>query len=315
MSLSQVSQITRNKDTYQEDNRFDQRTLRHYLTVGLFIVPGMVIFMVFVLSPIFQSGYYSLFDWNGFGGLTDFIGLDNYDRLFNHGIFQAAIQHSFVIMVLSLGVQLPFALVIALLVGRGELPGRRIFRALLFIPYVFSEIITAIIWLYVLHPNEGLANTVFGIIPGFQPVAWLGNQDIVLYSVFAVLIWKFFGFYMILYMAALQGVSKDLEDAARIDGASEREVLRFVTLPLIGPTIRLTVYLSVLGSVQQFVIIWVMTQGGPVNASEVMSTYLFKYGIQRFKLGYGSSVAVVLFGITLIFSLLYQRFILNRDYD
>jgi raffinose/stachyose/melibiose transport system permease protein len=130
-----------------------------------------------------------------------------------------------------------------------------------------------------------------------------------------VLIWKYFGFYMILYMAAVQGVSKDLEEAGRIDGASEWDVLRLITLPLIGPTIRLTIYLSILGAVQQFVIVWVMTTGGPTNSSDLMSTYLFKYGIQRFKLGYGSAVAVVLFGITFIFSLLYQRFVMNRDYD
>jgi raffinose/stachyose/melibiose transport system permease protein len=176
-------------------------------------------------------------------------------------------------------------------------------------------VITAIIWLYVLHPNEGLANTVFGaVIPGFEPIAWLGNRDIVLYSIFAVLIWKFFGFYMILYMAALQGVSRDLEDAARIDGASELGVLRFITLPMIGPTLRLTVFLAVLGSFQQFVVVWVMTTGGPVNGSELMSTYLFKYGIQRYKLGYGSAIAIVLFSITFAFSMLYQRFVLNRDY-
>jgi raffinose/stachyose/melibiose transport system permease protein len=316
MSLIQAERAA--KDTRVEqfkDNR-QRRTITKYLTVAVFTISGMLLFIVFVLSPIFQSGLYSLYDWNGFGGLIDYVGLDNYERLYNHNIFRQAIQHSIVIMLLSLCIQLPVALAIALLVGRGELPGRRIFRAMLFIPYVFSEIITAIIWLYVLHPNEGLANTVFdAVIPGFEPVGWLGNRDIVLYSIFAVLVWKFFGFYMILYMAALQGVSKDLEDAARIDGANEWNVLRLITLPLIGPTIRLTVFLSVLGSVQQFVIIWVMTTGGPVNASEVMSTYLFKYGIQRFRLGYGSAVAVVLFVITLAFSLFYQRFVISRDYD
>lgn len=314
MSVTQATQISKAKNV--DDGTIAERySLRKYLTVALFTLPGMAIFVVFVLGPIVQSGYYSLFDWNGFGGLTDYIGLGNYERLFNHGIFLDSIKHSFIIMFLSLFIQLPFALAIALLVGRGELRGRRIFRAMLFIPYVFSEIITAIIWLYVLHPNEGLANTVFSVIPGFESVAWLGNRDIVLYSIFAVLVWKFFGFYMILYMAALQGVSKDLEDAARIDGANERQVLQKVTLPLIGPTIRLTIFLSVLGSVQQFVIIWVMTTGGPVNASEVMSTYLYKYGIQRYQLGYGSAVAVVLFVITLVFSLLYQHFIMGKDYE
>ncbi len=119
---------------------------------------------------------------------------------------------------------------------------------------------------------------------------------------------------MILYMAGLQSIPGDLEDAARVDGATEREVLQYMTLPLLGSTIRLTVFLSVLGSFQQFVLVWVLTQGGPVNASEVVATYLYKFGIQRFQLGYGSAVAVVLFAITLVFSLGYQRLVMRQDF-
>ena len=319
MSLTNASQFPKLKrqDGKAKNDKRDQM-LTKWLTIAIFVVPGMLLFMIFVLIPIIQSGIFSAYDWDGFGPISEseFIQFGNYERLFGHNIFQGAVYHSFMILLMSLGIQLPIALCIALLVGRGELPGRRIYRAMLFIPYVFSEVITAIIWLYVLHPNQGLANTAFAaIIPNYEPIAWLGNKEIVMYSIFAVLIWKYLGFYMILYMAAIQGVSKDLEEAARIDGASEFDVLRLITLPLIGPTIRLTIFLSVLGSVQQFVIIWVMTTGGPVNSSDVMSSYLYKYGIQRFKLGYGSAVAVVLFSITFVFSMLYQRFVMNRDYE
>jgi raffinose/stachyose/melibiose transport system permease protein len=219
-------------------------------------------------------------------------------------------------MGLSLTIELPVAMALALLVGRGNLPGRRVFRLLLFIPYVFSEVLTAIIWRYVLHPSAGLANWFFDkTIPGFENVAWLGERDIVLYSIFAVLTWKYFGFYMILYMAGLQGVPKDLEDAARVDGAGFWAVLRKITLPLMGSTIRLTIFPSVLGSFQQFVIVWIMTNGGgPVNASQTMGTYIYKYGIKNFNLGYGSAVALILFAITLIFSIGYQRMILRQDF-
>lgn len=285
------------------------------LMIALFIFPGMMIFALFLLIPIGQSAVFSLYEWNGFGPLTNFVGTGNFERLFNHSIFTSALRHSFILMACSVLIQLPLALGLALLVGRGELRGKRIFRTILFVPYVFSEIITAIIWLYVLHPQSGLVNTILASLnPGYQFIAWLGNRDLVLYSIFAVITWKYFGFYMILYMAGLQNVPRDLEDAARVDGASESKVLRFVTLPLMGSTIRLTVFLSVLGSFQQFVIVWVLTQGGPVNASELIATYLFKYGIQRFALGYGSAVAVVLFAITLVFSLGYQRIILRQDY-
>ncbi|MDL1901161.1 sugar ABC transporter permease [Anaerolineae bacterium CFX9] len=293
-----------------------RRQISKVLMISLFVLPGMTLFTLFLLIPIGQSAVFSMYDWNGFGPLTNFVGTGNYERLFNHSIFHSALSHSFILMTCSVLIQLPIALGLALLVGRGSLPGRKIFRTILFVPFVFSEIITALIWLYVLHPQSGLMNTALAtIIPDYRPIGWLGERSLVLYSIFAVLTWKYFGLYMILYMAGLQSVPRDLEDAARVDGATEWSVLRLITLPLMGSTIRLTVFLSVLGSFQQFVLVWVLTQGGPVNASELIATYLFKYGIQRFALGYGSAVAVVLFAITLVFSLGYQRIILRQDYS
>ncbi|GAB4515247.1 MAG: sugar ABC transporter permease [Anaerolineae bacterium] len=285
------------------------------LLIIAFTLPGMALFLLFVLMPILQSGYFSLYDWNGFGPLTDYVGLENYERLLNDRIFQASVRHSFIIMLLSVFIQLPIALGLALLVGRGTLRGKWFFRTILFIPYVFSEVITALIWRYVMHPRGGLLNVVLEtFIPGFEPVGWLAERNIALFGVFIVLTWKYFGFYMILYMAGLQSINTELEDAARVDGATEPQVLRFITLPLIGSTIRLTIFLSVVGSFQQFVLVWVLTQGGPVNASELIATYLYKFGLTRFALGYGSAVAVVLFAITLVFSLGYQRLIMKQDF-
>lgn len=302
--------------TYEQTLRDKrQRERNKALLIAMFTLPGMAIFVFFVIIPIIQSAYFSLYRWDGFGPLTEFVGLGNYERLLDHPAFQMALTHSFVIMVLSITLQLPLALALALMVGRSRLAGKKLIRTILFVPYVFSEVITAIIWRYVMHPTEGLANLALGaIIPGFEPIGWLADRNIVLYSIFIVITWKYFGFHMILYMAGLQGIPRDLEDAARVDGAKEREVLRFITLPLLGNTIRLTVFLSVLGSFQQFVIVWILTEGGPVNGSELIATYLYKYGIQRFLLGYGSAVAVILFFITFVFSLGYQRVILRQDY-
>lgn len=307
--------LPRNQDQVSKDKQ--QRNFNKLLMVLLFGFPGMSVFLLFLLYPISESLPLSLFKWNGLGALTsdNFVGAGNYTSLLANTVFQNSLLHSLLLMVLSLVIQLPLALGLALIVGRGELRGRRFFRGVLFVPFVFSEIISAIIWLYVLKPDNGLLNVVLTtLVPNFTPVPWLGDRSIVLFGIFAVITWKYFGFHMILYMAGLQGIQKDLEEAARVDGASEYKVLRYITLPLLGSTIRLTVYLSVLGSFQQFVIIWIMTLGGPVNASEVIGTYLFKFGIQRFQLGYGSAVAVVLFLITLLFSIGYQRIVLRRDY-
>ncbi len=302
---------------------YEQATIDHRrrkrnksLMIALFTLPGMTIFILFVIVPIIQSAYFSLYDWNGFGPPTDYVALGNYDRLLNHSIFQTAVANSFIIMSLSLLVQLPLAMSLALMVGRGHLRGKKLFRTILFVPYVFSEVITAIIWRSVLSPDPGaLLNTVLAaVVPNFQPIGWLADRNTVVMVLFAVLTWKYFGFHMILYMAGLQGIPADLEDAARVDGATGAEVLRFITLPLLGSTIRLTIFLSVLGSFQQFVLAWVLTnQGGPANASQLIATYLYKYGIQQTKLGYGSAVAVVFFLITLAFSLGYQRLVMRQD--
>lgn len=291
------------------------RTTREQLfTIALFIIPGAVIYTLFLIMPMFQAGYYSLYDWNGLGPLTEYIGFGNYERAFAHSIFQTSILNSFIIIVLSLVVQLPLAMALALMVGR-KLPGRFLFRSIFFMPYVFSEIITAIIWTFVYNPGGGLLNTVLTtLIPGYEPIGWLANRDIALLAIFFVITWKYFGLHMILYMAGLQSINIEIEEAARIDGASEFQVLRFITLPLIAPTVRLTVYLSVLGSLNQFVLVWVLTAGGPANATQVMASYMYRFGIKSFNLGYGSAVAVTIFVIALIFSIGYQRSVMRRDY-
>ena len=295
-----------------------KRNLDKLILIPLFIIPGFVLFIMFVFIPVFQSARYSLYDWDGFGPLANYVELGNYTKLFAQNNFHTALLNSSVLMVLSLGVQLPIAMALALLVGRGDLPGRAFFRGLLFIPYVFSEVISAIIWQYVLRGNSGgPANLLLDMfIPGYEAIDWLGSKEYVMYAVFAVLTWKYFGFYMILYMAGLQGVPKDLEDAARVDGANWWQVLGNITMPMMGNTIRLTIFLSVLGSFQQFVTVQVLTRGGnPFNSGHVITTYLFKFGFKRFDMGYGSAVAVVLFLICLAFSVGYQRIIMHQDYQ
>jgi len=282
--------------------------------IGMFLLPAAIIYTLFLILPIMQAAYYSLYDWNGLGPLTDFTGLENYTRAFDHGVFQSAIVNSLIIIILSLGIQLPLALSLAIMVGR-KLPGRALYRSIFFMPYVFSEVITAIIWSFVYNPDGGLINSVLlTLIPGYEQQAWLANRDTALLAVFFVITWKYFGVHMILYMAALQSVNTEIEEAARIDGANELQLLWYVTLPMIASTIRLTIYLSVLGSLNQFVLIWVLTAGGPANATQVMATYMYRFGIKSFNLGFGSAVAVIIFIASLIFSIVYQRTVMRRDY-
>jgi raffinose/stachyose/melibiose transport system permease protein len=284
-------------------------------TIVGFLVPAAVIYTGLVLLPVAQAIYYSLFRWNGLGPLQNFVGLGNYTRAFSDKIFVGALGHNLQLMLMSLVIQLPLALALALLV-RHNLRGRTVFRVIFFLPFVLSQVVTGVIWNFVYLPQGGLINALYeAIFPGVTSPALLGSPDTVLYALFIVITWKFFGFHMILYTAGLQNIPSELEEAARIDGASSWQVLRYVTVPLLGSTIRLTIYLSVLGSLQFFDLIWIMTTGGPVNASQTMATYLYKFGFVSFQLGYGSAIAVIMFLICFSFSLIYQRAVMRRDFE
>jgi raffinose/stachyose/melibiose transport system permease protein len=216
--------------------------------------------------------------------------------------------NALLIVVLSLAVQLPLALALAIMVGR-DLPGRAFFRMIFFMPYVLSEVIAAIIWLSMFSPDpeRGLINAILTLIPGVQAQNFLGDTNAVMVCVFVVLTWKYFGLHMLLDMAGLQNIPKEVEEAAMIDGAGRWQTVRYVTVPLLRSTLLTSIYLSVLGSLTQFNLIWIMTKGGPVNASEVMATYMYRYSFVRFQLGYGSAVALVMLSICLIFSVVYLR--------
>jgi raffinose/stachyose/melibiose transport system permease protein len=298
----------------QRQTRFNRRVLDN-LTIVLFLLPAFVLFLTLVVYPILQSLYYSLFNWKGFGPAVDFVALDNFKRILTDRIFMKAVGNGLLIVVLSLTLQLPMSLALALMVGR-DLPGRGFFRTIFFMPYVLSEVITAIMWLSLYNPDpeRGFINALLTLIPGVKPQPWLGNPNTVLVCLFVVLTWKYFGFHMLLYMAGLQNIPQEIEEAARIDGANRRQLIMYITLPLLGSTIRTSVYLSVLGSLQVFALVWIMTLGGPVNASEVMATYMYRFGFVRFWLGYGCAVAIVMLLISLVFSLTYQRLVGQPDY-
>ncbi len=287
---------------------------QYYLTITLFLLPAFVLFLLFLVYPIFRSLYYSMYNWNGLGPATIYVGLDNFKQILADQVFIKAVANCFLMVGLSLAVQLPLALALAIMVGR-DLPGRAFFRAIFFMPYVISEVITGIIWISMFSPDpdRGFINALLILIPGVQPQSFLGDVNQVLICVFVVLTWKYFGLHMLLYMAGLQNIPREVEEAAMIDGANRWQSLRNVTIPLLGSTIRTSIYLSVLGSLTQFNLVWIMTRGGPVNASEFMATYMYRFSFIRFQLGYGAAVALVMLVICLIFSVAYQW--LNRQPD
>jgi len=284
------------------------------VTVGLFLLPALALYGLFVLFPIVQAAHYSLFKWNGLQPLTDFVGLDNYVKAFNDKGFRTAVSNNLLIIVLSLAIQIPFALWLAVLLNR-NFPGRAVFRLIFFLPYVLSEAIAGIVFSLMLRP-EALVDTGLTTIGlGGLIQDWLGDTNIVMLTLFFIISWKYFGFHMILLLAGLQGIPHEIEEAARIDGADNLAVFRHITLPLLGPTLRVSVFLSMIGALQLFDMVWVTTGGGPLNATNTMAIAMFKAGFTKSQMGYGSALAVILFLFGLVVALAYQRFVLRRDVE
>ncbi len=282
------------------------------MLIVAFVAPALIVYLSFVILPVVLAAVYSFFNWNGLSALDRFIGFDNYIRALGDPIFQAAVGRNFAIVVLSLLIQGPIAIGIALLLNR-RIRGRTVFRVLIFVPFVLSEVIAGLAWKLILQPQGPFDSVLQALGLGELRQLWLADQNVVFWTLFWVLSWKYLGFAIILFLAGLQSVPDELSEAAQIDGASWWQTQRLITIPLLTPTIRIWAFLSIIGSLQQFDVVWLLTGGGPVNATTTMATYMVQYGFQRSQLGFGSAVAVILFVASLIFALLYQRFILQRD--
>jgi raffinose/stachyose/melibiose transport system permease protein len=288
------------------------RVGRKWLAIGLFLAPAIALYTVFLIVPVIQAVRYSTYAWNGLGELTDYVGLDNYREAFGDPAFRQAMQHNGILVALSLVLQLPLALGAAVLLNR-QIPGRSILRLIFFAPYVLSEAITAVIFLQILQPDGLFDEFLRSVGLGGLVHLWLADLGLVFYTLFVVITWKYIGFAIILFLAGLQGIPRELHEAASMDGASSWESFRYVTLPLLGPTVRIWAFLAVIGSIQLFDIVWIMTLGGPAGASSTMATYMVDQGINSYRIGYATSVAVILFAICFVFSILYQLLVLRRD--
>lgn len=284
--------------------------LRTRLEIALFTGPALVVFLGFVILPIALAAVYSLYNWNGLGPLERFIGLDNYTRALQDPNFLRAIGNNFAIVGLSLLIQGPLAIGVALLLNR-RLRGRAVFRALIFVPYVLAEVIAGLSWKLLLSPRGGVNAVLENIGLGELAQPWLANPDIAFSVMFVIITWKYVGFAILLMLAGLQGVPQELSEAAAIDGATWWQTQWRITLPLLAPTIRIWAFLSIIGSLQLFDLVWVTTKGGPVGATNTMAVYMLQNG--QGAPGYGSAVAVILFLISLIVALIFQRTVMRRD--
>ncbi len=284
------------------------------LAVFLFLLPALALFIGILIAPILKSAYYSFFDWNGMGDMT-FLGLANYKELFTSKAigFMKALGNACILAALSVFIQLPVSLGLALVLGRG-IKGEKPFLSIYFMPVLISTVVIGQLWLKIYNPDYGLLNSALTKL-GLENLChiWLGDKKTALLSVFVPTLWQYVGYHMLLMYAGVKGVSPDLREAARIDGATERQVNRYIVIPSIKPIIKVSVIFAVTGSLKSFDLIYVLTNGGPLHATEVPSTRMIEMLFQRNRYGMGSAIAVMMIILCFAFALLISRAFKEED--
>jgi raffinose/stachyose/melibiose transport system permease protein len=277
----------------------------------LFLPPALLLFTLFVVLPIGEAAWYSTFNWNGFGRPTNWIGFDNYRFVLETRAFWLALRNNGLVIAVSLLIQLPLALALALILA-DRFRGAVALRMLFFLPYILAEIATGLIFSFVYDGDYGLVASIWHWF-GAEAPHLLASTQTAMVAVLIVIVWKYFGFHMMLYIAALQGMDRSLIEAARIDGATRPQVLRYVVIPTLYPTIRLSVFFSIVGSLQLFDLVMPLTRGGPADSSNTLVTFLYNNGISRMRVGYGSAIGVILFVICVTFAFTYKRWFMRDE--
>jgi raffinose/stachyose/melibiose transport system permease protein len=268
-------------------------SLRSRSFVVLALLPALLIFLVFAIIPIFWSGYYGFFDWKGLGA-AKFIGFNNYEMMLQDPVFWRALKNNLILVASAIIGQVPIALLLALLLLKNTW-FNRILRSAVFLPMVLSTVVVGLIWGYIYHPQIGLLNQVLELL-GLDSWtrAWLSDPKINMFAVSIPINWANVGPYLIIFIAALQNISSEIDDAAKIDGAIGWKKLYYVTLPIIWGTVVVTMVLCISGSLKAFDHVIVMTGGGPAQSTELLATYMYNNSFTVYRYGYGSAVSTMI---------------------
>jgi raffinose/stachyose/melibiose transport system permease protein len=282
--------------------------------LAILLGPALVVFVSFVILPVVLAAYYGFYKWSGFGTPVDFVGLRNYVTILTDPAFHEALGHNAFIVIGSLVLQGPLALGLSLLLNR-KMRAQSLIRVLIFVPYVISEVVVGLGWGLMLQSGGALNGLLEKIGLGALRADWISDPALAIWTLLIIITWKYIGFAVILFLAGLQGIPEELSEAAAIDGASYWQIQRHIVLPLMGPTIRIWAFLSIIGSLQLFDLVWIIwgQYVASTAGTSTMATYMVANGRNAGSYGYGSAVAVVMFLISLAVALIYQRFVLRRD--
>lgn len=263
--------------------------------IYLFLVPTTALYALFTLWPMLASYWYSLLEWNGFSQDRQFIGLDNYREVATDPLFWNAFQNSFIYMALVVPLRVGLALVVAIVLNDPRLPFSTLFRTVLFLPVVTTTAIIGVVMTLLLDPVSGPLNVVLlelGVVD--RPYNFLGHSTSAILSAVGVDVWKWFGLTLIYWLAALQTIPRDIKEAAVVDGASDVQVFRHITLPLLKPFAIIITLITALGALHSFDLIYTLTGGGPGLSTEVVEVYIYRWAFASSvpRLGFASAAAV-----------------------
>ncbi len=273
----------------------------------IFILPGVVFYLMVTIVPMITGFWMSFHNWSIIRPTQPWVGLANYRKLLADPLFWTSMKNT---LTYSLGVvplQMVLALLVALLLNTG-IKGKKFFRLLYYLPVITPLSIAAVIWTWMYHPNLGIFNQIVSLI-GLQPQDWLGDPNWAMFSVILVAIWSGIGYRMVVYLAALQGIPRTYYEAAAIDGAGRWDAFRYITLPLLKPTTLYILVTSVISSFQVFGLINVLTGGGPLDATQVVVSYIFKRAFGDLQFGLAAAMSFVLFGIILVITVIQWKFL------
>jgi len=266
-----------------------------------FLAPALIFFALFVVYPMIKAFQLSFFDWDGLSEQQTFVGLSNYVYIFTKDpVFWRAVRNTLVWVILSLIIPTTVGLALAMAMNQ-KLAGRNGFRTIFYLPAVLAPIAVATMWRWIYNPNFGVVNYLLQTIGlGEQRISWLGDPNIALFSIFIASTWVVTGLDMVLFLAGLQNVPKDLIEAARVDGAGHWQVFRNVTIPSLQPTLVVVIALTIINSLKVFDLVVGMTGGGPAQSTQVLALWSYTQSFSNHQFGYGNAIAMVLFAITLL---------------
>ena len=291
--------------------------LRKHWWSYVFLLPMVLLFGAFTVWPMIASWWYAFFDWDGVGAPTEWVGADNFIEVLGNDQFWQAFWHSFLFSLVAICVEMPLALLFAILLNNSRLRGRNVYRLSLFLPVVATTAVIGIVFAVLFDPAGGFVNEVMmniGLID--RPINFLGSTSTALPTLMGIDLWKGFGITLIYWLAALQTVPQDIYEASRIDGASGSQQLRYVTLPMLAPIAIVILLLVFQRSLNTFDLVQATTQGGPDYATDVVPTYIYRYAFDPFiqapRYGFACAAGVVFGLLTLVITLMQAPLLRSR---